>query len=113
MTTKKATLIKDNLSGFNGHAALYRLSEPIGDHKWSNDAHDYDECDGTGTCSSVSLVIVSATEIPYVGGTETYIFPGIEDGTIASWGELPGSLKDTLDHAEALREAGYEIAEVA
>lgn len=96
-----ATLVRDNLKGFTGHAALYRLDPPIAYTDWSID----DELDQRST----SLVVVSAVTLPMGLGSETYIFPGNEDGTVADWGELPGSLKHTLSHAEALAAAGYEV----
>lgn len=92
---KTATLIKDKLPGFAGHAALYRLSEPLGS--------DWDE-----ESVKTDLVVVSAAVVTYCG-PETYIFAADEDGQIASWSELPGSMKGTLSHAEALEGAGYEV----
>lgn len=108
-TPKTATLIKDSLKGFRGHAALYRVDPPMGDHDWKNGAHEYDACDGTGTCKSAPLVIVSAANVMF-SGPETYIFPGTEDGEVDSWGELKGSFKGALDHERALANAGYAIA---
>lgn len=80
--------------GFRGDARLYELSEPM---------EDYDG-------NEVSRVIVSAAIVPY-SGPETYIFAADSQGKIADWGELEGSYRGGLDHAEALRGAGYEIAE--
>lgn len=53
-------------------------------------------------------VVVSACEV--LGQPEVYIF-GADDerGAIASWTELPGSLRGTLEHTEALRAAGYML----
>ena len=81
-----ATLIRDHLARFSGHAALYRLEPPL---------------DGN------ELVAVSATSR---FGCETYIFPANDRGEVTDWGELDGSYRGGLDHAEALRRAGYEIA---
>ena len=89
---KTATLI-EKLTGFVGDARHYRLSEPL-------EAHEGDKH---------TDVIVSAVTLPLWLGTETYIFPATDNGKIASWGELPGSLKNTLSHAEALAAAGYEV----
>ena len=80
----KTKLIKDNLEGFTGHAALYELDEEI----------DY----GDG---KTKHVVVSAT-VAMFGGPETYIFPANEDGEIVDYGELPGSYKGGLDHETAL-----------
>lgn len=100
-----ATLVKEGLEGFRGEVNLYRLDPPL-------EGHEY--------------VIVSAVELPdlalsmdsllnAVGGypiatEETYIFGSDSEGKVVDWSELPGSIKDTKDHAEALREAGYEVA---
>ncbi|MCP5004233.1 MAG: hypothetical protein GY941_09875 [Planctomycetes bacterium] len=44
---------------------------------------------------------------------KTYIFPAPEPNTVdldpVSWGELPGSMRNTIDHADALNNAGYEV----
>jgi hypothetical protein len=99
MTTEtkgKATLVRGPLDGFNGDARLYRCDPPMAG------AYDYD----TDTNEPTTHVIVSAAVVPY-SGPETYIFPATEDGKIASWGELPGSYRGGLDHAEALKRAGY------
>lgn len=101
MSTRTATPIK-HLRGWQGEATLYKLSEQL-----AGNTH----------------VIVSAIDIssrymrhpddttPHSMLIETYIFGATEDGEVADWGELPGSLKGTLDHADALREAGYEVQE--
>ena len=88
---KTATKIKD-LEGFRGHAALYRLSEPMEDEKTSWD-----------------WVVVSAVEVPFVVGEETLIFPSDENGEIAGWSELDGSFRGAMNHQMALEGAGYEI----
>lgn len=81
-----ATLVR-KLSGYAGDARFYRLDPPLdeGEH-----------------------VIVSAAQTH--SGPETYIFPATPDGEVADWGEIHGSIRGRLDHAEALRGAGYEIA---
>lgn len=93
-----ATYIK-TLDGFRGNAALYRLSKPLGGY--SDDEKTFE------------FVVASASRIPYVGGTETYLFGADADGNVVDWCELPGSVKNTLDHADALRRAGYEIRAAA
>lgn len=87
-----AHLIKSNLPRYDGDAALYRVDPPMADD------------DGT-----TEYVVVSAANVP-PSGPETYIFAADEDGEVTSWGELYGSFRGGLDHAEALRGAGYEIA---
>jgi hypothetical protein len=85
----KATKVKD-LPGFRGKAALYFLDPPVDD--------------------DMEYVVVSATVVPFGEGPETYIFPADSSGEITDWGELHGSYKGDLDHAKALRGAGYEVA---
>ena len=81
------TKLKDK--GFIGDARLYRLTAPL-------EGYDY--------------VVVSALSFNDSGAIdETYIFGSDDEGNVLNWGELPGSLRGTLDHAEVLREAGYEI----
>lgn len=57
-------------------------------------------------------VVASAVTVIAGGrdyGPETYLFPADKDGNITSYGELTGSQRGTLDHAAALRDAGYEV----
>jgi hypothetical protein len=100
-----ATLVK-RLTGFMGDAALYRLDPPLGhiDWRWDDEANESRDVEFTS-----EFVIVSATVVPY-SGPETYIFPGSPEGEVTDWGELPGSFRGALDHAAALRGAGYDIA---
>ncbi len=84
----KATLIKDNLPDFQGHAALYRMNPP----------HEGNE-----------FVIASAANALY-SGPETYLFPADADGRVIGWSELEGSYRGGLSHARALGRAGYSIA---
>jgi hypothetical protein len=81
-----ATKVKE-ISGWTGDAALYRLDEP-------HEGADH--------------VIVSAT-VAMLSGPETYIFPASAEGEVTDWGELEGSFRGGLDHAEALRRAGYQL----
>ena len=87
-----------DLDDFTGSAALYRLSEPLVDLDWDDAERGRYE-----------YVVVSATVVPY-SAPETYIFPSNEDGEVVSWSELNGSFRGGLDHAKALRGAGYEVA---
>ena len=90
---KTAKLVRV-IEGWTGDARLYQLSEPI--------EHRDDE--------KTEYVIVSATVAPF-SGPETYIFPSNSDGEVENWGELEGSYRGGLDHAEALRGAGFEVIE--
>ena len=78
---KTAKLIKSNLPGFSGNAALYETSDQ-------------------------GFIVVSATN-EFV--TETYIFPGDADGNVTDWGELDGSYKGGVSHEVALTGAGYAL----
>ena len=84
----KATLIKDNLPDFQGHAALYRMNPP----------HEGNE-----------FVIASAINALYTG-PETHLFPADADGQVIDWMEMEGSYRGGLSHARALEGAGYSIA---
>jgi len=98
----KAKRVKDRLSGFNGYASLYRLEPPMHytDYFSGPDNEDVER--------EAEYVIVSAADVMF-SGPETYIFPATSDGKIVDWGELPGSFKGGLDHAQALEGAGYEV----
>jgi len=96
-----AKMIKDNLSGFVGHAALYELSTPIAYHV------GYDD-DDNEIIKYTSFVVV-VTGRPFGMGIETYIFPSDSTGRIIDWGELPSSKRGTSPHAEVLNNAGYEL----
>jgi hypothetical protein len=91
-----ATKIK-TLDDWRGDAALYRLSEPL-------DGNEY------VVVSAATLQSLVSFELEAWQATETYIFGADRSGKVTDWGELDGSLKGTLDHAEALRSAGYEVA---
>lgn len=86
--SKTATRIPaPELNDWRGDARLYQLSEPL-------DGNEY--------------VVVSGISNRW--GTETYIFGADQSGEITNWGELEGSFKGSIDHAEALEGAGYEVA---
>ena len=97
----KATLIK-NLTGFQGDARLYQVAPPI---KYT----DYNDA-GEEEAHETSHVVVSGANVPFTG-PETYIFPSNEEGEIISWMELSGSFRGPINHAKALRCAGYETNE--
>ena len=96
----QAVFVK-NLEGFTGDAKLYKMLPPLV-------ATDYDG----KTVETHEFVIVSAT-VAMFSGPETYIFPATEYGECKSYGELDGSYRGGLDHAEALRCAGYEAVHAA
>ena len=80
-----ATEIK-RLKDWRGDARVYRLSKPL---------------------EGFSHVVVSAANVPF-SGPETFIFGGTNEKGEVEWKELTGSFKGDLDHARALRDAGYE-----
>lgn len=91
-----ATFVKQKNG--NGQAAVYRLDPPLDITDWDDKV--------TGTTEHVW---VSAAEVMF-SGPETYIFACDADGEVTDWGELTGSYRGGLDHAEALRGAGYEVS---
>jgi hypothetical protein len=98
MMMKVATEIR-KLEGFQGDARLFKLSEPV--------TYDYDY-ETKQDRKSTNYVVVSAVNAMF-SGPETYIFPADEQGEIVNWSEMDGSYKGELDHARALRDAGYEV----
>lgn len=85
------------LTNMQGDASLYKLSEPL-------DGNEY------VVVSALNLEVSLGMILPEWQKAETYIFPADESGEVVDWGELAGSQKGTLDHAVALRDAGYEVA---
>ena len=96
-----ATLLKTYTHPL-GVQKTYQLSPPI---------RRESECCACGnvTHRDVKHVVVSASIVPDIG-PETFIFEGAADGQITHWIEMAGSARNTLDHAEVLRNAGYEVA---
>lgn len=86
------------LDGWRDHAALYKLSSPVGFARtWDGD--------GNRVIGHTKYVVVSAVDFttPLVGRIhETYIFPSDENANITGWCELPGSVRNTTSHKEAL-----------
>jgi hypothetical protein len=82
------------LDGFAGDARLFELVPRMSDANGAKHRH----------------VVVSAAVAAF-SGPETYIFPADASGKVSDWGELEGSYRGGLDHAEALFGAGYEVAE--
>jgi hypothetical protein len=97
---KQAVFVK-NLKSWKGDAKLYKLLPPLVETEY----------DGK-TVETHEFVVVSAVNAMF-SGPETYIFPANEDGTVKNYGELEGSFHGELDHAEALRGAGYEVVNAA
>jgi len=89
----KATFIRQ-LEGWRSDARLYHLDPAI----------SFETIDDMG---KTDYVIVSAARMM---GPETYIFPARKDGTAINMLELSGSFRGSLDHAQALLNAGYKKA---
>ena len=85
---KTATLVKDNIEGFRGHAALYKLSQPL-------EGYEY---------------VICSTDYAMFG-LETFIFGATKQGYVRDWGalEVYGTKRGTEDHRELLNDAGYEL----
>lgn len=93
-----ATFVR-SLDGWRGDARLFRVDPPV-QYGWQE---PYPKADHV----VVSAVVVLDTP-------ETYLFPASADtqDDPLSWSEMDGSYRGGLDHAEALRRAGYDIAAV-
>ena len=89
-----ATLIREDLPEFVGHASLYGVLPGV--------AYDADVVTHT-----TNYVIVSAVYDYLIN--ETFIFPADESGSVIDWGELDGSLRGTTSHRKALEGAGYKL----
>ena len=88
-----------NLNSFTGDAALYRMDPPLSYENYNCETDEYEP-------ALAEWVVVSAAIAPCLG-PETFLFHSNEEGDIVHWGELPGSLRGTLCHVEALANAGY------
>ena len=99
---KKAKYIRTTRDDGEIVQKLYELDPPLEEFSFLSEERE-----------SHQYVIVSAANHGegILRVHETYIFPADKDGEITDWGELPGSIKGTTDHEEALQEAGYEVVE--
>jgi hypothetical protein len=82
------------------NARLYRLSEPMASYTWRNNAEEHSE-----------YVVVSGSMMFGEDRPETYIFLADESGEITNWIECAGSFQGSIDHVQALSNAGYAIVE--
>ncbi len=96
----KATFL-GKIDHVRGDTRHYRLDPPM---QYTD--YDYSSGDEVEVTRTAEYVIVSGVVV-LLSGPETYIFPADEDD-ITDWGELDGSFRGYVDHAEALRRAGYE-----
>lgn len=89
-TTKKtATFIRTTTTGPVAHQRLYHLSPPL--ESWEGLPSEY--------------VIAYASFL----ANAVYLLPSDAQGEIQDWNELPGSMKNTMSHEDALENAGYEV----
>lgn len=65
--------------------------------------------DSYGRPITTEYVVVSATVMQPINRCETYIFAANEEGRIIDWCALSESQNHILDHAQVLRDAGYEV----
>lgn len=91
---KKVAIHTRDLPDFTGHAALYKLTEPV--------SVGYDKDSET-----TIWVIASGTSVPF-SGSECLVFPSNKAGEITSWGEIAG-VRGSQSHIEALASLGFEI----
>lgn len=96
MKAYTAKLIKDNLKGFNGHAAFYQVNPPMTAVSWDDEPGEKHE-----------FVVVSSANVE--GRDETYIFPANKKGEIVDWSQMKGSDKDIYSHDAAFGNVGYNI----
>ena len=90
--TPTAAFISEQGSPPGAIQRLYRLSVPMKNYK--DESFDY--------------VMMSGVYVP-CSGPETYIFGADAEGNVLHWGELDGSFRGDIDHARALRGAGYAV----
>ena len=98
---KTATFVSRTTSPVGADQRLYRLTPPMRAKRWSDEAEEYVDV-------HYEHVVVSAV-FSLFSGPETYVFGASADGEIVNLMEQDGSFEGGLDHAEALRRAGYEV----
>lgn len=95
-----ATFVKDVSENFTGSAKLWKLSYPV-NYGWGNDEEDGGK--------KTNYIVTSAAVVMF-SGAETYIFPSDEIGNVIDWGEMNGSFRGSLDHEQAIENAGWVVA---
>ena len=109
---KTATRIKA-LSGWNGNAILYKLSEPLSGYNWDDDAPKAQGFDYV-VVSAINNMFGRETYIFGVNGSEEAILKSIKEtgdvDAMVNLSELPGSYKNGMDHEKALSGAGYTMS---
>ena len=76
------------------------MSEPVHYDYW-------DEDDIDNNTPKTDFILVSG--VFAYSGPETYIFPANKEGNVIGWGEMDGSFRGSIDHEEALTNAGYKV----
>lgn len=86
---------------YKGDMRLYRLSTPVNYSEYGADSQS--------AVMRTEYVLVVTVCSETFSLAETLIYPANENGRFLSRVELPGSYRGGLDHAEALRRAGYTV----
>lgn len=89
-------------------AALYRVDPPMSLEVYVWEGEELADTSKLTTLTS-DYVRVSASTLP--GRPETYIFLADDQGDPINWRECEGSIVGELDHAVALKEAGYAVVD--
>jgi hypothetical protein len=97
---KVAVLIRDNLPGYRGKAAVYKLSNPLDGHEFV-------------VVSSVYLEFPDSVKHIVPNYYESFVFPSDPEGNVVDWGKLDGSITRSevpIPHEECFKKAGYQLA---
>jgi hypothetical protein len=85
--------LKKGAKSLNDECRIYELSESV------------EYAPGKKT----DFVIVTAIN-GVITGPETHIYPARFDGSVLDWAEMPGSFQGGMDCEEAIRRAGWQVA---
>ena len=96
-------LTTDAFAGWRGNVQVYKLSEPVTvEHTLSEYNDETNEYEGE---REFDHLVISAAVV-MITGPEVYIFPAnaesVAEGDALEFLELPGSLRGTLSHQEAI-----------
>jgi hypothetical protein len=97
---KTYKLIKDNLTNFRGHAALYEVNPPM-------DASVYNRETGKMETKKSKYVVASGITADDHGGAETFLFLSNSKGEVEHWTELAGSDRGVKLHSAIFESIGY------
>ncbi len=100
-----ATLVKDNLEEFRGHAALWHVSPPVkSGYGWTDEEKrvEYDYV-------VVSSIDARQGDYGEYFPAETYVFGANELAETINYHEIEGSRKGTWSHSEILEAMGFDV----